>query len=615
MSLIAPENWRPHSVDDLEPRAWEALREVRQSVCVTAGAGAGKTEFLAQKGAYLLETGLCAYPKRVLAISFKRDAARNLADRIAARCPEGQARRFVSMTFDAFTKHLADQFRDTIAEDYRPPASYSVSLASKDQLSDFLRRHSYTGIRYSDLEREIAKCSLPTVDQDIPDYWKSVLNTYWKDQYEYNDTTYLTFAMINRLVDLMLRRNPRIRSAIQATYPFVFLDEFQDTTHSQFGLMGTAFQGSSTIFTAVGDDKQRIMGWAGALDGVFDAFTRRYNARCISLLSNWRSHTDLVEIQHVIASRINPAVERPVARRRRQVAGSVAAIWVFADQRAEAAWLSNWIADEIAEGGTKPEDLAILVRMSVNDVEEELGVAFAERGIKLRNLARLVGSIAIQDLLAEELTKFLMPFLRLGATRRNASAWVAAQKTLQVLEVADSQDEVAQQRIVKRVEDIASLVRGRMQRHAPDAAEALALSSLLLEQIGERLIRRATPSYKRDLDFKRVREGFMLLLQECATVGGTWNRVLDQFEGIGQVPLMTVHKSKGLEFHTMIFFGLDSRSWRSLQPEATEELKTFFVAFTRAEQRAFFTCCHGRGDRITWLENLLGNLVPRIVME
>lgn len=82
---VAPENWRPQGVDDLEPRAWDALRETAQSVCVTAGAGAGKTEFLAQKAAYLLQTGLCAAPKRILAISFKRDAAQNLAARVRQR--------------------------------------------------------------------------------------------------------------------------------------------------------------------------------------------------------------------------------------------------------------------------------------------------------------------------------------------------------------------------------------------------------------------------------------------------------------------------------------------------------------------------------------------------
>lgn len=79
----------------------------------------------------------------------------------------------------------------------------------------------------------------------------------------------------------------------------------------------------------------------------------------------------------------------------------------------------------------------------------------------------------------------------------------------------------------------------------------------------------------------------------------------DHFEGKDQVPLMTIHKSKGLEFHTMIFFGLDAKTWWSLSPERGEELNSFFVAFTRAKQRAFFAYCSERGNAIDWLEQLL----------
>jgi superfamily I DNA/RNA helicase len=70
MRLVRPEDWRPRGIDDLKPDAWRALRQAG-STCVVAGPGAGKTEFLAQRAAYLLETGLCPAPFRVLAISFK----------------------------------------------------------------------------------------------------------------------------------------------------------------------------------------------------------------------------------------------------------------------------------------------------------------------------------------------------------------------------------------------------------------------------------------------------------------------------------------------------------------------------------------------------------------
>lgn len=95
------------------------------------------------------------------------------------------------------------------------------------------------------------------------------------------------------------------------------------------------------------------------------------------------------------------------------------------------------------------------------------------------------------------------------------------------------------------------------------------------------------------------------MLRECLEHVETWSDALDELEGLGQIVLMTIHKSKGLEFHTMIFYGLDNQTWRSLTPDRMEELNSFFVAFTRAKQRAFFTLCIDRGQPLVWVENLL----------
>ena len=51
MAYIDKTLWTPQGIDSLEDRAWKALCETDRSVLVTAGAGEGKTEFLAQKAA------------------------------------------------------------------------------------------------------------------------------------------------------------------------------------------------------------------------------------------------------------------------------------------------------------------------------------------------------------------------------------------------------------------------------------------------------------------------------------------------------------------------------------------------------------------------------------
>src|SRR5207249_7525969 len=99
-----------------------------ENTLVIAGPGAGKTELLAQRAAYLLETGECPASRRILAISFKRDAAKNLRERVKRRIGPQLARRFDSFTFDAFCKSLLDRFLNAVPSDFRPTRDYLIDV-------------------------------------------------------------------------------------------------------------------------------------------------------------------------------------------------------------------------------------------------------------------------------------------------------------------------------------------------------------------------------------------------------------------------------------------------------------------------------------------------------
>lgn len=73
-------------------------------------------------------TGLCRPPFQILAISFKGDAAGNLADRVKQRCPAEFSDRFTSITFDAFTKNLVDRFHTAIPAEWRPTKPYEIAF-------------------------------------------------------------------------------------------------------------------------------------------------------------------------------------------------------------------------------------------------------------------------------------------------------------------------------------------------------------------------------------------------------------------------------------------------------------------------------------------------------
>ena len=496
------------------------------------------------------------------------------------------------MTFDAFNKHLLDQFRPAITVPYAPPRSYHIVFPTRRDIDAFLRRSS-SGLNAQQLERLVARTPLPISKAELSEQRRTVLDAYWTDQYENYDEALLSFSMINRLAEFLIRTNLQVKKALQLTYPFVFLDEFQDTTFAQFGLLKTAFSGSDAIFTAVGDDKQRIMGWADAMPDAFDRFSVEFAAKPFSLVLNWRSHKELVAIQRVIAHAIDPDTVPVEARGTRTVRGEISAIWDFEDREQEASQLAAWIRSEIDDGTIAPHDVAILVRMHANTVEEELQPAFSDLDLIIRNLARNVGSIAIQDLLSEDFTSVLFPILRLGASRRAPQAWTDAQASLRFLHALSDDDDTGQQRLQTRLQQFTRDLRQFMRSNPPAVDSAHEITARALAFVSEDLLRQAFLAYSRDADFERVREGFVILLAECTELSDAWSETLDRFEGLGQVSLMTVHKSKSLEFHTMIFFGLDNRTWWRLAPDRPEEAQFFFCCFHTRRAACVFHVMRG----------------------
>lgn len=233
--MTRPDQWRPVDGLVLEPNALSAVTTSDRNVVVSAGPGAGKTELLAQRADFLLRTGKCPYPRRILAVSFKVDAARNLRERVRRRSGARLAARFDSFTFHAFAKRLIDN--------YRP---------------------SLTG--YNELN---------------PDYRIDPAARIRGEQITFSDLVPLALEVIET--------NTYARGGIRQTYSHVFLDEFQDCTDQQYRLIKAAFGPTTAILTAVGDTKQRIMAWAGALDGVLQTFADDFSAQPLPLYQNFRS--------------------------------------------------------------------------------------------------------------------------------------------------------------------------------------------------------------------------------------------------------------------------------------------------------------------------------------
>lgn len=256
--MIPIEAWQPADGLTLEPNAKRAAKARKRCLALTAGPGAGKTEMLAQRADFLLRTGTCRYPKRILAISFKVDASRNLKERVERRCGADLASRFDSYTFHAFAKRIIDRFRPVLKGREALDSDYTI------------------------------------VDKKI---------SISRSQIEFSDLVPLAIKIL---------QNSKIaRNSIRQTYSDIFLDEFQDCTNLQYELVKLAFLGTKIRLTAVGDTKQKIMGWAGAMDGIFQTFTDDFNAVPLNMYRNFRSKPQLLRVQNEIIRRLDLASVMP----------------------------------------------------------------------------------------------------------------------------------------------------------------------------------------------------------------------------------------------------------------------------------------------------------------
>lgn len=604
---MTPEDWTPQGIGNLEPAAWEALRNPG-CTCVLAGPGAGKTEFLAQRAAYLLQTGICRAPSHVLAISFKKDAAENLAKRVKKRCEPNHAARFHSMTFDSFTKGLVDRFLNTIPISFRPTPLYDIILPNKRSIEEFLTtvrlnapaawQREIAGIQPSTFETNvIGSHRLPHEFVTPKSGLELAVQQWWLGALLKRPKSELSFTMLNRLAELILRTNPQIRRALHLTYPFVFIDEFQDTTYGQYDFLLSVFKGTNTAVTAVGDNKQRIMGWAGALPNAFQQFESDFEAREISLQFNFRSTPDLVRIQQVIAQAIDEAATEAEAQVSQVVAGEAAEVWTFQTNAAEADHIAQWLVDDMRNRGNRARDYALLVRQTADVFESQLTGALEARGLKMRNESKIIGRIALQDLLVERLVKIGIAILRLAAEARAPEAWSVVSEAMQRLRAVDPEDEVECQKVERSTSDFLEELRSFMSENAPSVDSVVILLPRVLKFLDLGSLRRAFMEYNVGESLAIAIEGFQRHLNHSAQITSTWKDCLDTFEGNECLPLMTVHKSKGLEYDTILFIGLDDNTWWSHVPGNTEGLATFFVALSRAKQHVIFTFSSERGGR------------------
>lgn len=520
--MISAEQWIPADGLTLEPNAMTAAKEQEKCLALTAGPGAGKTEMLAQRADFLFRTGTCRYPKRILAISFKVDASTNLKERVKRRCGSELASRFDSYTFHAFAKRIIDRFRIVLTGDNALSENYSIGD------------------------------------------WKIT-------------GTQITFNDLVPLAIEILKNSSIARNVIRQTYSDVFLDEFQDCTDLQYGLIKLAFQGTSARLTAVGDTKQKIMGWAGALEGIFETFAQDFSAEPLNIYRNFRSKPRLLRLQNKIIQNLDPNSVMPEELLRGDE-GEILS-YEFENDIEEAESIVKCISEWIYDKKIPLHEIAILVSKQAESYAAVIMKNLEEKNIPYRNEQQL------QDISTEPITKLIIDYLLCLYGTREPQSWMRLQE--QMLPFVDDEElEFSKQHYLQDfIIDQKKIIEESESALRRFACWEQVINSFL-EQLSIETITALSPDYESESRLREIVNSTITKIQELLEKESNLIKVLKSFLDDQAIRIMTIHKSKGLEFHSVIMLAVEKETFWG---DKDAERCAFFVGVSRAKQRLLIT--------------------------
>lgn len=397
----------------------------------------------------------------------------------------------------------------------------------------------------------------------------------------------LTFKMISLLTTYIFQANAFLTKSLRETYSHVFLDEFQDTTDIQYNLVKTCFQNSKSLITAVGDNKQRIMVWAGARETVFRDFQKDFSASKIDLMMNHRSAPRLVELQKMMYEVLS---EDPVnintSGRWQEEDGEIELLLTDNDIE-EAEYIAKNISRQI-QNGIEPRDICILVKHTPNNYVGKIIEKLQEYEIRARI------EIEYQDLLKEFITKLIISFIKLSINRQSPDEREYVMGTIMTLKgIGESTFETRYNTEQRNLSSTLDEVCERL-KSVDSRVDLKNIFSNILSYFDVQKLKTMNPTYTQGLFFDRLVERIEELLWNEYEQVSNWDKAIENFVGENSVSIMTIHKSKGLEYEAIYFVGLEDGAFWNFRNQPEEDRRAFFVAISRAKEFLTFSFCKHR---------------------
>lgn len=647
---------------------------------VIAGPGAGKTRVLAERYAWLSRSG--KPEDSILALTFSNKAAEEMRVRVAGMLGGGYE-EIQTYTFHGFCLELLKSYGRLVGlpEQFTLLPEMDASLLVRRRLHELELSHlenlSDPGfyvpglldaisrakdelrspVEFARLAEECANSAGDEDEEESAGKTVEAAKVYAAYQDWLKEEGYVDYGDLVRLVIEVMEDNPGAAEEIRGRYGQILVDEFQDINFAM-GRLLRALDGGRGVVWAVADPDQSIYRFRGASPANLERFADDYpDFRTIRLTKNYRSGPDIVGACHGLRSPLTSeggGVEPPLLEATRPASERPAvSLVVTPDRDAELDHLVEEVRSR-EERGVPLGDQAVLC--SSNNQARRIVTRLKAASLAAQGPTSLLGSEELKDTLAmvsllresegagllrvaafeenclseQDVVKLLLWAREQGCTVKNALA--------RCKEV-DELDENAVECLTrfgrfldglpgwgdpwKAVLSYAFHPESRLRDLLSDSSDE---ARRRLLQVGQLAVLARSFGGREGLVEDDGILGFLEYVRELAA-SNKGNSVLYEPTVGNAVQVMTVHKSKGLEFPVVYVPHLASGQFpvrnpgggkvplppnlahhSELEDKEEEDRCLFYVALTRAEDELVLSRAEVYGQRAGALP-----LIDRIV--
>ena len=611
----------------LNDKQKEAVLHFEGPLLILAGAGSGKTRVLTHRIAYLIEEHQVP-PYHILALTFTNKSANEMRERVNNIIEYGAGSIWVS-TFHSTCVRILRRFIDHLG--YDNAFTIYDSDDQKSLMKDICKQLNIDTKKYK--ERTFlnaissAKDELKTpeqyADEVAKEYNKKIFGRVYKEyQKRLKQNNALDFDDLIMLTVQLFRQNAEILNHYQERFPFILVDEYQDTNTAQFTLLSLLASRYQNL-CVVGDDDQSIYRFRGANIHNILNFEKIFPAtKVIRLEQNYRSTKNILAAASGVIKHNSMRKEKTLWTTAE--AGAPISYGRYDNEYEEAQGIAADIHRQVKDGMSY-SDFAILYRTNAQSR------VFEEKLIYEGIPYRIIGAV---NFYARKEIKDILCYLK---TINNSADDIAIKRIIniprrgigqttigRISDYAFSQ-EMPFYEALRRVDEIPGCTRASAKIHSfvsliEHFRMKLRGEMYSLEDMTQELL--DVTGYVRELEAEDTDEANgrienieslmnKIVQYEEDNNGGTLNDLLEDIALVAdidtvsddaeQVLLMTLHSAKGLEFPNVYICGMEETIFPGASAvfgddpsELEEERRLCYVGITRAMKKLTLTSANQR---------------------